>query len=493
MNGITSSGPPAPFSAIDIVANSLRPDVLIKFEYAKCLSSLGYVPEIWIRSYLDSIRSLNRFVEFAPKKVGPTDFLQEFNDLFFSIKSNGYLPSKLDEPVKMDPDGNLISAAHRTAICAALGLEVAVEASNQQAEKYNYQYLIHGGVSADTLGLSLISKAKISIGIKCIILHGILNENQRNWAKERISKNTDIYYETDLYLTEEALLYLKYINYVLFNHDIADNWFGNLANGFSGLKNHMIKSKGNGKTSFIFLNNVDESSLIKLKEEIREYLGEGKYSVHTNDSYEELLELAYYSCHPETLSILQSKSFKLDLQYAEALRSVNHKVSAATINTEEIILGGSAALHISGIRQSNDIDLYAITPRDSFEFKLENVNVSLSNCSDTFTYRNCKDFIMNPSSMFRFTGFNVLALKELSELKKVRMEYPKDHLDVLLIQEYLSDSLVKSDWKILRRKVLFLSWKVTANYALIRIRFIQFFYNIKTIRRIVYAIRQLRS
>ncbi len=493
MTNKTSSEPPSPFPAIDIVAKSLRPDVLIKFEYAKCLNSLGYVPEIWIRSYLDSIRSLNRFVEFSPKKVGPADFLREFNDLFFSIKGSGYLPSKLDEPVKIDSGGNLISAAHRTAICAALGLEILVEETNQQTANYNYQFLIHGGASAESLGLSLISKTKISFGIKCIILHGILDANQRNWAKEKISKSAEIYYETDLYLGEEALLYLKYINYVMYNHDFAANWSGNLANGFSGLKNHMIKSKGNGNTSFIFLNEIDENLLIKLKEEIREHVGQGNYSVHTNDSYEELIELAHYSCHPETLSILQSKDFKLDLQYVEALRSVHEKVSADSIDIEEIILGGSAALHISGIRKSNDIDLYSVTPREDFEFELEKVNVSLSNCSETFTHRNCEEFIMDSSSMFRFCGFNVLALRELSELKKVRMEYPKDQLDVLLIQEYLSDSLVKSNRRIFPRKVLYLSWKVTAFYALSRTRFIQFFYRMKTIRKIVYTFRRLRS
>ena len=95
--------------------------------------------------------------------------------------------------------------------------------------------------------------------------------------------------------------------------------------------------------------------------------------------------------------------------------------------------------------------------------------------------------------MFRFCGFNVLALKELSEMKRVRMEFPKDHLDILLIQEYFSDSLVKSDKSIFHRKALFLSWKVTAFYALTRIRFIQFFYRIKTIRKIVYTYRRLRS
>ena len=110
--------------ASTIISRSIRFDLGIKYNYAKSLINLGYVPTVYVQDYLKHINSFNSFNEEIPNKKSPDDFIKSFDILIESLKNNGYQES--EDKIFTTTEGELLNGAHRVSTLAALGREVNV-------------------------------------------------------------------------------------------------------------------------------------------------------------------------------------------------------------------------------------------------------------------------------------------------------------------------------------------------------------------------------
>jgi hypothetical protein len=473
--------------ARNIVAKTSRPDLLIKFQYANCLLNLGFVPDVWKIAYLDSIKNFNQFIEHHPKKLGPSDFLSSFDDLCLSISQNGFSPRPGDEILYMKENGYLVNAAHRTAICAALDIDIPVTHTEMEYQEYDFNFCTTSGASRSTLGLAMLTKVKLNTDMKCLILHGVISEAKREFVKSYIANSLKVIYSVDLNLNQDSLILLKYINYVLFANETDHPWFGDLNNDFEGLRHHAAMSAGKATTIY-FIEEVSERDLVYFKSEIRSIAGYGNYSVHTCETYDELLEVAYFSCHPQTLNYHESPRFQIKFDFLEFLRNLKQVLTVNKVSLTNLILGGSAVMEIFDLRKSRDIDIFSPEIEVDLHLNCFDRDITLSPMSD-FALHNLIQF--DEECLFRYAGFSVLSLRSLSQLKSTRGEFPKDFLDLEIISEYLGASDSTLFARLLKKRLLFFSWKVNAVLYNLRLRLIKSLYRVTLIRTIVGLFRRL--
>jgi hypothetical protein len=477
-------------SALGLVQKSTRPDLLIKYKYATCLNTLGMVPEIWENAYLDNIRSFNDFFESSPRKLGPEDFLFNFKSNFESIKNKGFLMDDFDETIKVSSDNYLISGAHRTAICASLALDIPVEELENANEIFDYLFFRRRGEKQENLGLATMVKAEVDEELKCLILHGVVSQTQRERVIEEISNSAKIFSRIDLKLNYEATFILKFINYGLFARVEDSQWIGNPTNSFAGLRDHALRSTG-GMTSFIFLQDVSFEKLRELKDRIRYSLDLGNFSVHTCDSRDELREVLYFSCHPNTVKFLNSTHIKLRMNLMNSLMEIRKAFIELQLAPDEFILGGSALLDMYSLRNARDFDFFGSSISEELEFNLKGQSVSISPYEMLNSQNSFEALTFDISKHIRFCGFNLITIDQLAELKKIRAEFPKDYLDLHLIAE-LSDQVSKFKvLQIVRRSLLFQYWKALALTKQIRFILTRELYRFGTTRRIFRKFRAI--
>lgn len=479
-------------AASDLVRSSLRPDLLLKSEYVNCLQLIQYVPSAWKNAYLESIKCLNNFVEHQPRKIGPNDFIRSFDELYFNIRDFGFTPTHFDESVLLDEDLNVINAAHRISICGALGLNLQATVGKTSEVLYSSEFLKSKGLSDATLGLSLLAKLRVEPNLECLIIHSSVGDKQKNLAEKLISENAKIYLKTERELDKDFLFYLKYINYVLYSSE-EDSWCGNPQNGYAGLRAHAIKSSGMGTTSFYFLQGISQDELILLKTRIRDLIGGKNFSVHSCDSHNEVKEVAYFAYHSETIDFLSESSWDKDLLTLDKLRRVREYLDAAGFEDGTYVVGGSFALQLYSLRQARDLDVYLEKTSSELTLQVNNFKVSISKINPDNFDKSFKEIILNPASYFRFCGLNFLALPEILQMKTIRGEFPKDTLDLKMLNAYL---LSKDKNKLMHNPppVFYpLIWKFFAFYSMGRLALIQFFYRFMILRRIVYYLRKSKQ
>jgi hypothetical protein len=130
-------------NAAEIVRRSVRPDLVLKFTYAKTRLTGG--DSSWAtQAYLENIKAFNGFYEEEPRKTTPLDFVQAFDQLLPSFREHGFGPDF--PPVAISPSGELLDGAHRVATAAALGLAVPTVVRDLEAH-WNYSFFSTRGQS----------------------------------------------------------------------------------------------------------------------------------------------------------------------------------------------------------------------------------------------------------------------------------------------------------------------------------------------------------
>jgi hypothetical protein len=382
-------------------------------------------------AYLDSIRSFNNFFEEEPRKIGPYDFIDNFDELITSIKTHGFQFSESDEAIALSRNLKLINGAHRVAISAALGLTLEVLITESDESEFDSQFFIDRGIKSSTLELSLQTKARIDTNLHCVIIHGIVSSIDRKRIEQKLSLSANIFFSKDVTLTFSQLFYLKYVNYVLFSNELP-SWQGNASNGFEGIKLHAVKSMGASPTSFFFVTDISQFDLIQLKNDIRKSLSSRNFGIHSTDSPEEVFELANLSTRNFALNRNHVIDYNFRIVFLERLR-IARKLLDEKFQGKLALVAGSAVMEIFGLRDSRDLDIFIESnqAKDMVLFESEQISIcSIKNLNLSFPL---EIFSLDPEKTFSFAGLEFLSLSELEKFKFERAEYPKDINDLKLI------------------------------------------------------------
>lgn len=117
-----------------------RYDVYVKYFYVKSyIEKNNY--DLAKKIYLSHIKAFNNFFEPDGSKSNPDDFIDNFNILIESIKTEG-----LNNVIPISKTGIPIDGSHRLAICLYLKIKISFLVFDLLDAKYNKEFFINRGM-----------------------------------------------------------------------------------------------------------------------------------------------------------------------------------------------------------------------------------------------------------------------------------------------------------------------------------------------------------
>jgi len=408
-----------------IVANSWRPDLIAKYNVAKSVIQLGKTLDSVLTDYRRVNFYLNYFYEREPFKKGSQEFESSFFETLKSIEKNGF--NHNSEKVLITDESIAVNAAHRLAICAALEIDIPISIS-ETMDYYGFKYLQKKGLDQETLNYLALTNVQLDSEARVFLLHGRLNEESKKRLINKLGENLRVVHSSEIFLNLNGYVNLKLINYGNSLKASPLTWTGSPFSDWRGIKAHTLKSYGNGiVTTVVVKGEADE--ILRTKEILRKYVEEGQFSIHSSDTWQETIAILSSLYHRESLQALKSRPYswfsKLDELYFELISGSSFDQA----NINEILLGGSAALDVHGIRAVNDID-FLIRPKGLDFGSLE---VYLSS-HDEYEYPvNSAEIMLDRFNHVYFRGIKLASLDVVSKLKKMNLDDKKNQNDLIKI------------------------------------------------------------
>jgi ParB-like chromosome segregation protein Spo0J len=427
-NGKPVGVSPESRSAIDLLVHNRRMDLIIKYEYARSLAN-GYDASFFSQLYLAHIKAFNNYLE-PPEKTSPNDFVRSFRHTFESLKRNGF-DLRLGA-IPVDDEHQLLDGAHRTASCAALGIDVPVFVRQRASETRTYDYAFfrrHGlpETFADYAALELVRnnpKAKI------VTLHAVNPPAVDQRVEAVLNSHGMVFYRKPCHLSFNGYVNLKRLSYA------GEAWIGSELNGFNGARKHAELSFGpNPLRAYVFICE-DANDAANAKKEIRSFLGRGeKATIHITDTHAEAIRLSESLFNDNSLFALNARAYELvSHELDDRLRTLGELLADGGFDQQSVCITGSSPLQVFGIRKSRDLDFLAI---NAIKIPDRHRKAISSHDGELRHYAASKqDLVLDPRNHFHYEGFKFITLDVLAAMKKNRAERPKDFYDRKLIVEF---------------------------------------------------------
>jgi len=412
-------------SAYDVFIKNSRFDLIYKILYVLSKKKPSGVQEFYRKIYIEHIRAFNNFYECEPLKNSPEAFVDSFDQLVESIEKNGYDKT----PIPIRENGNLANAAHRLACCVAMDIDVTTEIVDYQHD-FNWLFFEKQGISKSVADFGALNYVELNKNAYIVNIFPVMPKKYDKKIESILEQYGFIYYRKELKLGINACINLKKINYG------KEQWIGNYQNKFAGLRDHAEKSMGHNQNPlrvYVFVcDNIEK--IIEAKKEIRSILNIGNFSIHINDFREEAIELAQVYFNENSFFLLNARHYLyINEKNDKFIDEFKNYVNQNDYDINEFCAGGSAPLGIFGIRENRDFDFLHIPN------KINGTDIVSSHESYLKNYPRTKtDIILNPENHFYFKGIKFVSLETLKQMKQKRNEFPKDNIDVLRINLFLS-------------------------------------------------------
>lgn len=433
-----------------------RFDIAIKINYLDYIS--GQKPHFMSDAYIEHIKafSLGTFNERGNEnKNSISDFLSAFKNLFIDISTNGFDTAKSYIPLAKD--GSILNGAHRAAISKFLKVPTYGITTDIEPFIYDYKFFKSRGVSDTILDSGAIKYAEESNNCYLAFL----------WPSAQTSKKVSIekFFKKLVYSKSINLNYNGAHNLLSIAYD-GEEWLGNAHENYPGVKNKLVKcfpSFGDVKV-FLFEEN-DLSSVLALKEAIREKYGIGKHSIHITDTKAEVLELTNLVFNNNGVHFLNNaypNKFKSSTEYLGQFKTFIHENK---LDSEKYVLDSGMVLAIYGLRDPSDID-FITTSTDQAEV----LNVLVEDHSEYVRYhtKSPLELVFDPRLYFKFRGIKFVSLSQLKVMKQNRNEV-KDRADLTLINSIDCVSNFQVKINKIRYKLLFFRAKALTGIKLLLI------------------------
>lgn len=421
-------------NALKLFLNQRRFDLIFKYLYVKNPTDFNKV------AYLENIRAFNNFYELNPSdkipKNSATDFINSFNSLIKSISENQYDNSKGLIPI--GKNGEITDGAHRLSVCSALGLDVTLIDDTIYNEYYPYSFFRKKGMNEEIMDYGALEYVKLNPNAYIVNIHSVVDTHYDNEIEKLLEKYGFIYYKKFIKLNLNAYVHLKRISYGYF-WEKDSQWIGTKDNLFVGAKQHAKKSLGRFPLRAYVYVCDDISKILEVKQEIRDLVKIGNFSVHINDTHDEAICLAETYFNYNTLNYIKRVPYYIeDKLFNDRLDNLKSILIENKIEQDNICCVGSTPLNICGVRESEDIDYLSIDGKFRYEDSLFSPHDSqLLN----YPY-NKEEIVTNPKNYFYYRGFKFITLDVLLKMKIKRHEYPKDYKDIILIYKIKINSLI---------------------------------------------------
>ena len=290
-------------NALYLFLKQKRFDLIYKYIYLKYPNN-----EFVKNAYVENIRAFNDFIEIEPSDGIPkntaNDFINSFENLYVSIKNNGFDETKGVIPI--GDNGEISDGAHRLAVCAYLNKSVEIE-NDGRNDLYDYKFFIKRNMDQSIMDYGALEYVKLNPNAYIVNLHSVTNIEKDAEVENILNKYGFIFYKKDIKLTYNGYVNMKKLSYGSFWD--REGWIGTVENEFAGAQMHAKESMGeNPLRVFVFVcDNLEK--VVKVKSEIRSLYNIGNFSVHINDTRDEAIWLAETYFNKNSLEMINSRPF----------------------------------------------------------------------------------------------------------------------------------------------------------------------------------------
>ena len=377
------------------------------------------------KAYLGHIEAFNGFFEAEPRKTCEQDFLDSFELLVKDL--GGGKPLRSEIPV--GSNGQIVDGSHRLAVAALLGLSVPVSHSNE-APSYDYRFFLARGLKDELADYGAIQRAKFDPTVRIVVHSPVVTQEQSEIFNQELARYGGfVIYEKSLRLTFNGLVNLFRVLYPV---EAGNEWIGNRDNGFEGARQRAKLAGSRGPVVVKLVGGASEEDLLLLKESFRSFVGNGNPACHTTDSKEETYSISRELFHPVVQEVLLGNTGSLNIDKKQ-IETIDSAASG-----RDWFVGGSSVLEVFGLRRARDIDVF---------FQLAPTSEPLAGFDYSVFERgplghSLADLIEDPKMSFTFLGVRFLSPKAVIALKRQRLEWPKDYIDLLLLGSLRAPSVV---------------------------------------------------
>lgn len=409
--------------------NINRFDLLAKLDY---LNNFQYSDRSdWSTTiYLEHIKAFNNFHEQdGSGKDGATNFLEGFNKLYKSFRQQGF--DKDISIIPIDKDGVIIDGAHRLACSIRLNLDVYCWVTDRAAKKYSYQYFMDKGFPYECVDYLILQYCALKDNTYSVLMFPAAIEHGEA-TKKILGKYSNIVFE--------KIVNLPYIGLFNLVRQIyhGEEWLGTWETSFSGAHSKTKNCyKKNRKTTLYILECDNQDNLISAKKEIRDINKIENHSVHINDTHEETLVIASAILNQNSINFLKYSKPKVFNTFYSLFYQYLKWLNEENIHTDTVCIDGSSVMSAYGIRDAQDLDYI------SLKEDLSSDQLLISNHNHELKYHSAvkEELILNPANHFYYLGLKFITLEQVAIMKKNRNEYPKDIIDIQLIDSHIDRNI----------------------------------------------------
>lgn len=390
----------------------------------------------YIRLYLEHLRVWNHFYESSPPKNTPHCFINAFEALLDSIKSEGFRADADPVPIL---DGSPYNGAHRVA--ASIVFQSAVRTTtNITSGKSNCNWKFFQDkkdLVPEGLGISFTDSMALEFcrnkrSIHTISLFGA-DQINTSFADTCVEEYTNVVYEKNITLSE-----IGKFNYIK-NLYWGEPWMGTYENDFAGLHFKKQACFLESNCVKVYLTDCDNIEQLRAcKSAIRAHYNRQNHSVHIDDTYEQAWNIATSVFNENSIHFLNHANQLRYPNFQRLLSLYKTWITRNNLDSEDLCIVSSAIMSAYGLRDCRDIDYISHSDHSPAPSTIEIGNHN----KESIHYGVHRDeIIYNPENHLYIDGLKFSTLLALKVLKWKRQE-PKDLVDLKIILDF-EDSVVR--------------------------------------------------
>lgn len=398
-----------PIQAENLITPS-RLDIAAKTLVARSLKTgLGQIPAFEVyRATLSAMNPTGKFGE-DDKKFSLEDYESSFKDLFSSLRDNGFDSSR--GLVPLSKDGSLQNGAHRVAIAAVLGLDVATQETDCIPQVYDFQYFQKAGLDHSLLRRLVWEYLGLDKRTRAILLSGF-SENESLKIATHLRKSSEVVCRDAIRLTEIG------------KRRLMDAAYGHLSWYANDLREKLVIERFDTESiaHLILFVPRDGTSESEIKEHLRNsFVEQGQFErrIHGSDNYEETVRLARAFLLKGQRAFLNWAPLGAEDPILERARNL------PAFNDKDLLaFDGGAVVEMFGIRTTHDLDHICVTINARCE--VGNRHGDCHNQMYAAAGLDAAELINNPDETFEVRGFKFVNPDLVALSKRCRGEGKDD-------------------------------------------------------------------
>jgi hypothetical protein len=366
--------------------------------------------------------TLGKFVE--PGNQAKSDYqsyLQAFEDIFNSVRSNGF-----DQNLSIVPlaeDGSILNGAHRNAAAVFLGLNYPVLKTSLRPAHYGHEFFRDRGVPEHFLSAAAETFAEYDNG--CFV--ALVWPTAKGCEREVHQILGKVVYKKEVWLN------LNGAHNLLTQVYSGEGWLGQQNKNYPGARGKVEKCFPSPGVVRVYVFQSDSlEEVLSLKERIRQVFGNGKHSVHTTDTKAESLKVCQMLLNENSVHFLNNASPNKYVETAAQIAYFKSAVQRSGGSFSDYAIDSGMVMAVYGLRSAHDVDYVTVSNN------LKDMRVDAHDTELQLHGVEAKDLIDDRSNFFWYEGVKFLCLQQVRNMKAARGE-AKDLNDLRRIDVCLKD------------------------------------------------------